>query len=183
MNIYKFITSLICLCYISGNDGSSGKKGEGSSNGGGGDPKDVTDPDTDTCFYTKKEDHPYWSVDLGKMERVMRVIVTQCLDEASDKKTDGDTDGENKDEPSDAQPLKVVVTDLEHPPTDGNDLNDPKKYILCGETKFNKNGIPEAVTCPDGVDGTNVYVYLDEDDGVLALTSVTVVVDDSGILK
>ena len=64
-----------------GTNVSDKKDGDGSSNGGGGDPDDVVDPDNEVCFYTKPEDHPFWSVDLKADENVVSVEVTQCLDE------------------------------------------------------------------------------------------------------
>ena len=62
-------------------DEAEDKDGDSSSNGGKGDPDDVTDPDVEpkdddsNCFETKNEDFPWWSGDLGKAIKIGRVKV------------------------------------------------------------------------------------------------------------
>ena len=62
-------------------DEAEGKEGDSSTDAGKGDPDDVTDPDEEpadddsNCFESKKENNPWWAVDLGKLTKIGRVKV------------------------------------------------------------------------------------------------------------
>ena len=62
-------------------DEAEDKPGESSSNGGKGDPDDVTDPeekpekDDSNCFVSEDEKFPWLAVDLGKKTKIGRVRI------------------------------------------------------------------------------------------------------------
>ena len=63
-------------------DLAENNEGDSSSNDGGGDPDDITDPDfvpdndDGNCFISEEEMYPWWSVDLGSTEQIGRVEVS-----------------------------------------------------------------------------------------------------------
>ena len=55
--------------------------GDSSTNGGGGDPDDITNPgfqpddDDSNCFISEEEDFPWYSVDMGQQTTIGRVML------------------------------------------------------------------------------------------------------------
>ena len=52
---------------------SGGSSGENPGSGNDGDP--------DTCFKSDKQDHPWWSLDLGKEWEITAIKVAACNDD------------------------------------------------------------------------------------------------------
>ena len=43
-------------------------------------PENANDGDPDTCFTSEKQDHPWWSLDLGKEWEITAIKVAACSD-------------------------------------------------------------------------------------------------------